>query len=401
MSASRIACVNLPHIAVALEERENRALIGRPMAVEAPQPGPRVVYDLSYPAHLSGVVRGMALAQARKVCPEIVVVPARPDLYRGTFQAMIEVLATFTPAVEPADLEHSWLAAEGATAGMGVERALAAEMAGKVRHEVGLHARVGLAHGKLTSRIVTEYLEQRHVMVLPPGKEVSFLGGLATRYLPLLPDNHQRLTQLGLTKVHQYAALPARGILPRFGYDGLRAYRLAHGRDESRVRAWQEEPFVEAAHAFLEPIANLRSLHYHVEQLVMRVARPLAARFQMAGALALTITFENGAVTTERRTLAEPVMSQAALLTHADALLSRFNWVAPVERLVFGAQGLCPTLGRQLDLFRREQDRRADAEETLRRIQMRFGTEVVQQGHALEPASPLHERRAYLAPWGA
>jgi nucleotidyltransferase/DNA polymerase involved in DNA repair len=275
------------------------------------------------------------------------------------------------------------------------------ELAGKVRHEVGLHARIGLAHGKLTSRIVTQYLEQRDVMVLPPGKEVTFLGGLATRYLPLSADNQRRVAQLGLTKVRQFAALPGRGILPRFGYDGLRAYELAHGRDDARVRPWREEPPLAAEHVFPDPIANLRSLRYHVEKLTGRLARPLATRFQMAGALSLTITFEGGAVVTRERTLAEPATCPATLLVHADALLAQFTWGAPVERVALGVQGLCPTVGHQLDLFRRDHESQAGAERTLRRIEAKFGPAVVQQGRRLEPDSPLHERRAYLAPWSA
>lgn len=409
MNASRVACVNLPHVAVAIEERDNRDLVGRPLAIETPQPGPRLVYDLSLAAHRAGVARGMRLAQARKVCPDLAVLPARPDDYRDTFLVLLEVLGQFTPTIEPADLEHSWLATRGLTAGppgqrtgsWAPERSLAAELVQQVRTQVGLAARVGLAHGKLTSRIVAQYLQQRDTMVLPPGKETAFLGGLATRHLPLSSDNHARLLQLGLTKIRQYAELPARGILPRFGYDGLRAYGLAHGKDDARIQPWQEAPFLEAEHVFLEPIANQRSLQHHLEMLARQVAQPLSEQFRMAGMLALTITFENGQVASEQRTLAEPASRPATLLVHLDALSERIAWQAPVERVKVAAQGLCPTSGRQLALFRREIEARAGVERALQRLQAKYGPDVVQQGHVLEPTSPLPERRAYLAPWGA
>ena len=293
------------------------------------------------------------------------------------------------------------MTAEGTSTGSGVERALAAELVREVRRDVGLTTRIGLAHGKMTSRIVTQYLVQRDVMVLPPGKEVVFLGGLATRYLPMSLDNHRRLTQLGLTKIHQYAGLPSRGVLPRFGYDGLRAYELAHGSDDAHVRPWEEEPLLASEHVFLDPIVDLQVLHHHIEQLVGRVAKPLAAQFQMAGALNLTIAFEDGSVSSRQRTLAEPVNTPTSLLTHVDALLAQFTWSAPVERVTVGARGLCPTRGRQLELFRSEHEQRSGALSTLRRIQAKFGAEVVQQGHHLEPDSPLHERRAYLTAWEA
>lgn len=403
MDTSRVACVNLPHVAVALEERDNRDLVGRPIAIEPPQPGPRTVYDLSRAARLAGVTRGMSLTQARKVCPDLTVLPARPDDYHDTFRIMLDVLGQFTPRVEPADLEHSWLATHGLapSGGPTPERSLATELVHQVRRHVGLSARVGLAHGKLTSRIVTRHLAQQDVMVLPPGRETAFLGGLATRHLPLSADNQQRLAQLGLTKIHHYAALPAPGILPRFGYDGLRAYELSHGRDDPRVHPWQEAPFLEAEHVLLDPIANQHALSLLIEQLSQRLARPLAGQFRMAGALALTVTFENGQVVTRQRTLAEPAGRPATLLLHLAALERQIEWRAPIERVKVAARGLCPTVGRQLELFRREHEEREGVERVLRRVQARYGPEVVQQGHVLQPESPLPERRAYLAPWGA
>jgi hypothetical protein len=240
---------------------------------------------------------------------------------------------------------------------------------------------------------------QRDTMVLPPGKEVVFLGGLATQYLPLSSDVLRQLVQLGLTKIHQYAALPARGILPRFGYGGLRAYELANGRDDPRVHPWQEEPPIEAEKVFLEPVGNLEHLHHHLEALVRQVAKPLSTRFQMAGALSLAIAFEDGETVTHRRTLVEPVVSPTALLTHANALMRETTWEAPIERLTMRAQGLCPTVGRQLELFRNQHEGRENVERTLHRIQSKYGPNVVLQGHLLEPGSALPERRAYVAQW--
>jgi nucleotidyltransferase/DNA polymerase involved in DNA repair len=396
----RVACVSLPHLAVALAEQAEAGLVGRPMAVvTAGDAHGERVYDASYLAHLAGVAAGMPLAQARQACPELVIRAARPELYRATFQELLATLTTFTTVVEPADVEHSWLATADLVPRGGREVTLADELAAHVRAELGLWPRVGLAHGKLTSHIVTRYLEQRHVMVLPAGREVAFLGGLATRYLPLAPPRLRRLAELGIAKVHQYAALPGRGILPRFGYEGLRAWHLAHGEDDAQVRAWQAEPYLEAEHLFAKPIANLRSLRYHVEQLALRLAQPLASRFQLAGALAVTVTFETGQAVTRERTLSEPAGQPGVLLTHAEALLATIQWGAPVERLRLAVQGLCPTLGRQLELFRQTQAGREGVERTLRRVQARYGGAVVQQGRLLEVASPLAERRAYLAPW--
>lgn len=402
-----MACINLPHLAVALEERDHPQIAGRPFAIEAPS-GPRVVYDLSAAAHETGVRRAMTLAQARKVCPEITIRPPRPEVYQAAFEAFLSLLTAFTPAVEPADLERSWLSTDGLVAQEPTERLLAQELADQVRHEMELVARVGMAHGKLTSQIVTQCLRSAGsapatgpVMVLPRGREVSFLSGLAVAYLPLEIAAIEQLLHLGLTKIRQFAALPSSGILPRFGYPGLRAYLLAHGQDDPRVMPYQETPFFEAHHALLEPLDDLAVLNRLLDHLAERLAQSLEKEFRMARTLSLSLVLENGLRLERQRTMDDPTVSARALAGHAATLLADVEWSAPVERIALAVQGLCPTMGRQLDLFHREQAVRQGVARTLRQLQAKFGEEVVQLGHPLEPTSALPERRAYTAPWQA
>lgn len=398
-AATRVACVNLPHAAMAVEVRDNPALADRPAIVTAPQPGTPTVHDLTHAAHMAGVMRGMTVFQARKLCPEVVVVAPRPDAYREAFQRLLDALSEYTGAVEPADLEHAWLSASGLARDREEEAKLAEAVAARAAASTGLVARVGVAHGKLTSRIVTRYLQARPAMALPRGREVAFLGGLSIRYLPLASPTQERILALGLGKVHEYAALPQGGILPRFGYEGLRAWRLGHGHDDEPVQPWRSAPFLEAEHVFPEPLSNLRSLRWHLERLVYEVVRPLSERFQMASALALTVTFERGGVASASRTFLEPSVKPSVLLTHADALMESVQWTGPVERLKLLARGLCPTVGHQLDLFRHTHARRLEAETALRDLQHRFGDDVVRQGRVQDAGAALHERRARLVPW--
>jgi len=398
---ARVACAYLPHVAAAIEMRDDPTLACRPFVVVAAGPGPERVGDMSYLAHQLGVRPGMTVARAREMAPGLAVRPPREEDRLAAFRAMLEALASFTPAVEPADLAHGWLSVARAIGRGESERALAGEVAARVGSATGVGARLGLAHGKLTSRIVTRYLQEQAVMVLPPGKEAPFLGGLAVGYLPLPAGTVERLRQLGVTKVHQYAALPAAGILPRYGYAGLRAYELAHGQDDAQVRAWTAEPMVEAAHVFAEPIGSPRNLHFRIEDLARQVAGPLARDYRMAGELSIDLAFESGEVVTKRRVLVEPVGGAGGIIDHAKALVADVRWPGPMARVALGVRGLCRAPARQLALFRQERQDGDAVAQTLERIQARFGEGAVRQGRRQAPGSPLHERRATLAPWRA
>lgn len=395
----RVLCAWLPHVPVALAEREDLRRMGRPLVVAAPEAQGLRVQDRSYAAHLAGILPGMTVTEARRLCPGLEVLPARPEVYATVFQALLAALNDISPAVEPADLAQGWLSTAGLVPRGGSEQTLADAVLAAVRGATDLDARVGLAVGKLTSRILTRYLGERGSMVLPPGKEALFLGGLPAHYLPLAAGTLTVLRELGVVKVHQYADLPQDGILARFGHAGLRAWRLAHGEDDPRVRPWAQEPVLEAVHAFPEPIANHRSLEHHIGQLAARLAGPLARQFQMAGRLRLQLDLERGQPLILERRLLTPLAGAAALTTQAVALLHQVACRAPVDRLSLAAQGLCPTTARQLNLFRQEESAQEHIEAALQRIQTRYGEAAVQQGQVLDPDAPLHERRATARAW--
>jgi len=404
LAGARIACVRLPDMAINLALRDEPALARLPLAIVA-VPGLEAisetsrVYAASPAAAAAGVLHGTPLAQARRICPEIAVRPTRAQDYRDTLAVVLDALSAFTSAVEPIGFEHSWLAASGLVPRGGHETSLASELIERVRHQVGLPVRVGIAHGKLTSRIVARYLQQRSAMALPEGREVGFLGGLAVRYLPLSDPSVRHLRQLGIGKVLQFAGLPGAGILPRFGYEGLRAWRLAHGEDDQRIQPWRAAPVIEAAHVFPDPISNHRSLRHHVERLIACVVAPLAEQYRMTSEIVLDIAFEDGTRAERRRELLEPTGNAATLLAQADGLMAQISWSAPVERVALSARGLCPTVAHQLALFRREHEDRTEITATLRDIQSRFGAEAVCRARLLAPDAPLHERRAALQPW--
>jgi hypothetical protein len=177
---------------------------------------------------------------------------------------------------------------------------------------------------------------------------------------------------------------------------------LSHGQDDPKVHPYKEAPFFEAAHVFDEPISDMEMLLRLFNLLAERVARPLSEAFQMAQNLTVAVTLEDGRRVVRTRSMDEPAVSARIFANHASTLMAQEQWSsATIERVSLSVQGLCPTVGRQLDLFRRDHARKQGVERILHSLQAKFGEGVVLQGQRLEPASPLPERRAYAAPWAA
>ncbi len=350
-SLPRTACVHLPDLAVAVARRDERDLAGRPLVVVAEQGGAARVVGTSVLARRAGVTRGMALERARALEPDLVERPVRAEACREVFLTMLSTLRVLTPLVEPADLDCAWLSIDGFVGSLVDARSFGEELAARVNQATGVAVRVGIAPGKLGGQIVTRYVFRRAAMVLPPSQARWFLGGLPLRDLPLGADRVEDLRRLGITRVGHFAALPARSVRPRFGEAGWRAYLVARGWDDARVRGWEQEPRLKARHRFPEPVANPRSLERRVERLAQRLGTVLGEHYRLAGSLRLDLTFASGRTETRDRWLCGPLTDPRSLVAPSLALLAEAASSAAVATIEVAAQGLCATDAQALARF--------------------------------------------------
>jgi len=136
----KIACVIVPHFAVAVERRADDSLMGKPIVVGGMPCEKGKVYDLSEEAAMSGVERGIALRQAEELCPEAVFLPLAEEKYLRAFEELLEVLQSFSPDVEPKGLGKACLEVSGLEALHGDDARLCRTIGLAVREETRLEA---------------------------------------------------------------------------------------------------------------------------------------------------------------------------------------------------------------------------------------------------------------------
>src|SRR5438874_5879616 len=91
-----------------VEQRDDPRLLGRPVIV-----GAGVVLAASYEAKSCGVRTAMGGTQARRLCPQAVVVPPRMSAYAEASKAVFEVFEQTTPLVEGLSIDEAFLDARG------------------------------------------------------------------------------------------------------------------------------------------------------------------------------------------------------------------------------------------------------------------------------------------------
>src|SRR6202142_1232639 len=91
-----------------VEQRDDPTLRGRPIIV-----GGGVVLAASYEAKAYGVRTAMGGAQARRLCPQAVVVPPRMSAYSRASEAVFAVFHDTSPLVEPISVDEAFIDVAG------------------------------------------------------------------------------------------------------------------------------------------------------------------------------------------------------------------------------------------------------------------------------------------------
>src|SRR2546427_2384753 len=255
-TSSVAVCVWIPLFALRCEEARRRELASQPSAVLAPDASRRVVWQVSPLARQAGVRPGMTVSQAIGLCPALRLCEPDPVHYDERFALLLAALARVSPVVEPAELGLAYVGMDGLEGLYGgpeqIVEAIRLRIAecglrnGNASAESAVHnplsaIRVGWGKGKFVAWLAAPRAKPGGACIVHPGEEGKFLASQPVAVLPLDPDAHRRLRQLGLRTLGRLAALPEEAIVSQFGRAGRRWWRLAAGATPG-PRDWPASP---------------------------------------------------------------------------------------------------------------------------------------------------------------
>lgn len=396
-----IACVLFPHFAAAVERLADPALGATPLLLGPPPGDPDRVFAACAEAARLGVRPGMPLRQARALCPQARLRPARPAHYRQVFDQLLALLAAFTDRLEPGEAGPAAISYLDLGSPAGTEPdALGRQIARSVRAETGLVPAVGLARGKFPARVAAASAGPDRVLCLAPGQEADFLAPLPVDLLGLDEELARRLHRLGLRTLGQLAALHPGAVLAQFGPEGRRLHRLARGHDERPIRPHRPRPVERVARRFEEPVPD-RTV---VQAFTWLLAADLAARLQAGGRLGrelrLSLHLEDGTAWTGHTFLRRPTADPERLALALDALLARSRVCCGVAGVALELGDLVPAAGQQLDLFahRNPAGQARRLRELLPDLLARHGPDCFYQAILTNETALLPEHRFHLRP---
>ena len=375
-----------------VEQRDDPRLCGRPVIV-----GTGVVLAASYEAQARGVRTAMGGWEARRLCPQAVVVQPRMSAYAEASKALFEVFERTTPLVEAVSIDEAFLDVGGLRRIAGSPVDVAARLRRDVREQVGLPITVGVARTKFLAKVASRVAKPDGLLVVPPHGELAFLHPLPVERLWGVGQvTAERLSELGITTVGQVARLPETTLVSILGRaSGRHIHALTHNRDPRRVQVGRRRRSMGAQRALGRSPRSPESLDAVLVALVDRLARRLRKAHRVCRTVVLRLRFNDFSRATRSHTLLRATAQTLQILETARQLLT--TAMPLVERQGVTLVGV--TLGNlgsdglvQLEL---PFDRRpADAlDATLDKVRDRFGsaaiTRAVLLGRDQGPSVPL------------
>ena len=216
----------------AIELRERPELEGRPIAVGG---GSRrgVVTTCNYEARKFGVRSAMPGFKARDLCPELVFLPVRFDLYRAESAKIREILLSYTQLVEPLSLDEAYL---DVTDLGSYAWDIARELRARIFTATGLTCSAGIAPNKMLAKIASDWRKPNGQFAILPEEIEAFMRRLPVRKLwGVGPKSADRFAGLGIYTCEDLQRYSLADIVGRFGRWGRDLYYLCRGVDDRPV----------------------------------------------------------------------------------------------------------------------------------------------------------------------
>ena len=372
-----------------IEIRDDPSLQGLPVVVGGA--GARgVVAASSYPARTRGIRSAMPMATARRLAPDLVIVPARIDHYRAVSQQVMALLGTVVAEREQISVDEAFLDVRGARRLFGPPAQIAALLRRRIREELGLPSSVGGSVSRAVAKIASAHAKPDGQLIIPAERTAAFLAPLPVSVISGIgPRAVAGLGDIGVRTVGQLLEVPVSALRRVLGPRTDDVVLLARGADRTGLGRRVRDKSLGTERTWDEDLTDPQEVRRRITMMADDVARQLRASEFLARTVVLKLRSPDGATISRSSTFEHPTATGERLREHVVALWERERAGMPRVRLAgVRAMHLEPaaTTPVQHELTARSAGWE-DIEAAMDQARARFGTASLGRGSTLDPLS--------------
>jgi len=370
----------------AVEELRDPSLRGKPFAVGGRPDQRGVVASCSYAARGFGVHSAMAMSQALRLCPELMVISHSHGEYGKMSDKVMERMGDLSPLVEQISIDEAFVDISDLRED---PMTVARRIQGRINDELGLPCSIGIATNKLLAKIATEVgkkssqkgVAPNAVTIVPPGNEAGFLEQLPVAMLwGVGPKTAGKLAEYGIKTIGDLARRPLADLGRWFGENGRDLSRRAHGMDDSPVVTEHEVKSISQETTFIKDVSDDKALAATLRDLSSQVGRRLRQADIAGTTVRIKLRWPDFTTLTRQVTITQPTDQDEEIYTTALDLLDKVRAKGKAVRLIgVGVSGLGAPL-RQLELWGSQTEKSRKLQVALDKLQEKYGKKVIRRG---------------------
>src|SRR5438445_5410379 len=290
----RILHVDMDAFFASVEQRDDPALRGKPVAVGGRPDRRGVVAAASYEARAFGVRSAMSMARAVRLCPSLVIVAPDFSRYRAASTAVFSIFGEVTPFVEPMSLDEAYLDVTENAWNEPLATTVARRLKARIRRETCLTASAGVAPNKFLAKIASGWKKPDGLTVISPDRIEPFLQQLPVDALwGVGPVTARKLRTRGIERLVDVRAADLQVLREAVGSlaDWLR--QLANGVDERPVVSNREAKSSGTENTYPEDLTDLSFIRGEIAEMATDAVAWLTRKTLLALSVAFTVRYSD------------------------------------------------------------------------------------------------------------
>lgn len=366
------------------------ALKGKPVAIAGNAEERRgIIVTSSYEARAKGVKTTMPLWEAKKLCPNLIVMEPNFDRYRKSSLLIFQLLREYTPLVEPVSIDEGYIDITDCFQ-FGAPLTIARDIQKRLLTELNLPCSIGIAPNKFLAKMASDMKKPLGITVIRKREIKEVLWPLKVGQMHGVgKKTAEKLNKLGIITIGDLAVADQFILKSKLGINGEKLFEHANGNDCRPVDPNSIYDFKSIGNSTTLPVdtSNIEKIKTILTNLADSVARRMARKEVCAETVQLTIRYADRKTITRSQTAINPVETHSEIVTIANYLFQKHWNGDPIRLLGITAQQLLEKQNayKQLDLFTYQKDEKNyELSKIVNELRNRFGEEVLLKGSQLK-----------------
>ena len=319
----RILHLDMDAFYASVEQRDNQALRGRPVAVGGSPEHRGVVAAASYEARAFGVRSAMSMARATRLCPALVIVPPDFARYKAASTAVFSIFREVTPLVEPLSLDEAYLDVTENAWHEPLATPVARRLKERIRADTGLTASAGVAPNKFLAKIASGWKKPDGLTVISPDRVEPFLQRLPVDALwGVGPVTARKLRARGIERLVDVRTVDAQELQEAVGSLAEWLQQLAHGIDERPVVPNRETKSSGSESTYAKDLTDPDEMREEIREMASQAAAWLTRKSLLARTVTIKVRYSDFTTVTRSHSAA-PTRDTTGIVQRAVELLER------------------------------------------------------------------------------